>query len=312
MLFLCLLFSMGCTKIVYLEKETPPGQVPSAPEAVSIQSPTPIVPPTQVGEESKKDQIFSENRNVMQAEVGRESSNLELSLGTIQRFKRSYETKKSPRIAVFLNRELSDEVREWATDSRLVLSEDYSKTKQVGKQETEKTKITEGVSGYSQTHIETSGRPALKEKWMWAFEDGFIQPLLQANAKLVDRGTIMRLTAAVSSQDKNTYAPLEVKKVEMDALKGYADIFVEILISRSPSSLYGYEFKASAKEVNTGIILANVTSLRWRPEDRKQRKVYATSHDYEVVDTIQIPPVEDISSDLAIDLMNALARVWGE
>jgi hypothetical protein len=248
----------------------------------------------------------------MRAVAAPEPSTFELSAGTVERFKRAYSSKKSPRIAVLLNRQLSDEVREWVTDSRLVVAGGYSETRTVPGKEPEKTDVAGGISGSSQQQAESGARPSPNERWMWAFEDGFIQPFLQSGAKTVDRATIVRLAAASPGQQDSAYAPIAVKKVEMDALKGYADIFVEILISRSVSSLYGYEFKASAKEVNTGIIVANVTSLRWRPEDRKQREVYATSHGYEVVDSIKIPPVQDIASDLAVDLMNAMAKAWGE
>lgn len=303
---LCL---VGCTTVRYMETETPPGQIPAPP-------PAPIAPPHQSSyvppAPSQQGPEFVSNASGMRAETTLEVYTSDLSAGTITRFRAAYGAKKNPRIAVLLNRQLSDEVREWVTDSRLVLAGGYSETKTVAGEKTEQTEATGGISGYSQQQAESGARPSPNERWMWAFEDGFIQPFLQSGAKMVDRATIVRLAAASSGQQGSAYAPISVKKVEMNALKGYADIFVEILVSRSPSSLYGYEFKASAKEVNTGIIIANVTSLRWRPEDRKQREVYATSQGYEVVDSVKIPPVEDIASDLSLDFMNALTRAWSE
>lgn len=307
--FLVVLCLGGCTTAHYLETETPPGQVPAPPPGpVAPAQRSAHVPPVQ-GELRPG---FVSDESGMRAVAAPEPSTFELSAGTVERFKRAYSSKKSPRIAVLLNRQLSDEVREWVTDSRLVVAGGYSETRTVPGKEPEKTDVAGGISGSSQQQAESGARPSPNERWMWAFEDGFIQPFLQSGAKTVDRATIVRLAAASPGQQDSAYAPIAVKKVEMDALKGYADIFVEILISRSVSSLYGYEFKASAKEVNTGIIVANVTSLRWRPEDRKQREVYATSHGYEVVDSIKIPPVQDIASDLAVDLMNAMAKAWGE
>ena len=302
----------GCRTVRYLETETPPGQVPAPPPAPIA----PIAPPQQSSyvapAQGQQGPEFVGDASGMRAETTREAYTSDLSAGTMARFRAVYGAKKDRRIAVLLNRQLSDEVREWVTDSRLVLAGGYSKTMTVSGEKTEQTDVTAGISGYSQQHTDTGARPSPNERWMWAFEDGFIQPFLQSGAKMVDRATIVRLAAASSGQQSSAYAPMSVKKVEMDALKGYADIFVEILISRSPSSLYGYEFKASAKEVNTGIIIANVTSLRWRPEDGKRREIYATSQGYEVVDSVRIPPVEDIASDLSIDLMNALASAWRE
>lgn len=302
----------GCTTVRYMETETPQGQVPAPPPApVAPAAPaqqSSYAPPAQ----SQPGPGFVSEGSVMRAETGTEAYTSDLSAGTITRFKTAYGAKKNPKIAVLLNRQLSDEVREWVTDSQLVLAGGYTETRTVDGKQTEQRDVTGGISGYSQQRADSGARLNPDERWMWAFEDGFIQPFLQSGAKMVDRATIVRLAAASSGQQGSAYAPISVKKVEMDALKGYADIFVEILISRSPSSLYGYEFKASAKEVKTGIIIANVTSLRWRPEDRRQREVYATSEGYEVVDSVKIPPVEDIASDLSLDLMNALARAWGE
>lgn len=311
-LFVAGLCLVGCTTVRYMETETPPGQIPAPPPAPVA----PVAPPHQSSyvppAQGQRGPEFVGDALGMRAGTTCEASTSDLSAGTMARFRAAYSAKKNPKIAVLLNRQLSDDVREWVTDSRLFLAGGYSETKTVAGEKTEQTDVTSSISGYSQQHADSGARHSPNERWMWAFEDGFIQPLLQSGAKMVDRATIVRLAAASSEKQGSAYTPMSVKQVEMDALKGYADIFVEILISRSPSSLYGYEFKASAKEVNTGIIIANVTSLRWRPENRKQREVYATSQGYEVVDSVKIPPVADIASDLAIDLMNAIARAWGE
>jgi hypothetical protein len=96
----------------------------------------------------------------------------------------------------------------------------------------------------------------------------------------------------------------------MKALQGYADLFVEILIARSPSSPLGYEFKATAKEVDTGTIMANVTSLGWQDRNYEKREVRATSHGYEILETDCIPSTREVASDLSLDLMGSLSRAW--
>lgn len=310
-LFIAVSCLVSCTTVRYVETETPPGQIPPPPPAPTEPAAPPEQSSTAPRVQDQQGRKFVSERGAMRAETTHELRTSELCAGTIARFRAAYGAKKRPRIAVFLNRRLSDAVREWLTDSRLVLAGGYSKEETVAGQQARQAEVVGGISVYSQRHAGGRIRPRPNEHWMWAFEDGFIQPFLQAGARIVDRATIMRL-AASSRRQGSAYAPVAVKKVEMDALKGYADIFVEILISRSPSSLYGYEFKATAKEVNTGIIVANVTSLHWRPENRIRRQVYATSHGYEIVDSIRIPPVEDIASDLAIDLMRALANSWGD
>jgi len=321
---LCVLGVIGCTKVVYLEEETPAGHIPpppaASPAAVPTESPLLAAPPSapqavapSSAREAEPGPKFSGGPGgVMRAETAPAESREVSSAGSIERFRLAYVARRKPRIAVFLNRGLSDEVREWSADTRLALSGGYTaRTSRAGKPPTRKD-VTGGVTAAIEEHNETAPRPSPRERWMWAFEDGFLQPFLAANARVVDRATIMRLAAAKSADEEGAYAPVSVKRIEMDALKSHADLLVEILIRRSPSSLYGYEFKASAKEVNTGIVVANVTSLRWCPENRKQREVRATSNGYEVVDSVKIPPVENIAADLSTDLMNALAAAWGQ
>jgi hypothetical protein len=231
--------------------------------------------------------------------------------GTIQRFANAYAGKGAPRIAVFLNRALSDDVREWRSSARLNVTRERTKFQEEAGTETRRTSTVGGTAAAIEQPADSGGRPSPNEQWMWAFEDGFIRPLLDAKVKVIDRATIVRLAA--TKEGRRTDAPsMAPKTIEMNALKDSTDLFVEILISRSPSSLYGYEFKASAKEVKTGQLVANVTSLRWRPEDRRGRIVIAGPTDYQVIDGIRIPPVDEIATDLAVDMMNALNRTWSE
>ena len=305
---LCL---VGCTTVRYMETETPTGEIPApAPATITPNQQSSYVSPAQ----SQKGENFVGNGSGLREETALEASPTDLSTETMARFRVAYGLKKKPRIAVFLNRQLSDEVRDWVMDSKLVLSDGYSKTKTISGKKIEQTEVIGGISGYSQQQADSGARPSIDEQWMWAFEEGFIHPFLLSGAKMVDRATIMRLTATSSKQQQNSsnYEPIAIKRVEMDALKDYAEIFVEILISRSPSSLYGYAFKATAKEVDTGIIIANGTCLNWHTEDQRQREVVATSDGYEVVDSFINPPVEEIAANLSIDLMNALVNSWGE
>lgn len=148
---------------------------------------------------------------------------------------------------------------------------------------------------------------------MWGFEEGFLNAFLDAGATLVDRATIMRGAAAESGKQGDGFDLLAVKQVEMDALRDKADMFVEILIRRSPASTLGYDFKASAKEVDTGTIRANVSSRGWQYnlEGEAAKKVVATDTGYEFVEvTAQLPDINVISRDLALALMRSLAMNW--
>ncbi len=293
---------MGCTTVHYMETETPAGTVPPPPQVDRpLYSPEqnafrPSVPPVVAASESPQVTDFAAS---MQAPPRRNT-------GTVERFRLAYANMKKPRIAVYFNRSLSDEVREWAADSRLAISDSFTATKTVGGKTVERYDVSGETAIAREYQTENGYRQGPGERWMWAFEEGFTRPFLDSGTRIVDRASILRLAAA-TERDRNPHGAVEVKTVEMNALKGYADIFIEILISRSPGALYGYDFRASAKEVSTGMVIANVTSFNWSGDERRQRRVVATSHGYQVEETVSIPPLGEIASDLALDLMNAMA-----
>ena len=298
-LILVLLVMTGCT--TYLEEQTPAGTVPAVPKHIAA--------PTQ--EQSQAQTSGEPKASSTNPPKETEPSDIE---ETIELFSEAYVAQNRPRMAVFLNRELSDDVREWQTDIRAVVAgESHSETMRE-KQEsitTKESKTGESLAAYIEKPTDTGERQLfVTEQWKWAFEDGFIQPFLRAKSKVVDRATVIRLAGAESQN--GALRPIAVKQVEMEALKDHVDIFVEVLITRSTLSVYGYEFKATAKEVNTGIILANVTSLDWKASKRRGRVIIAGSDGYEITNTVSLPQVRDVASDLALDLMSDLVRTWGE
>ncbi|MFQ5353110.1 MAG: hypothetical protein ACE5D3_08555, partial [Candidatus Binatia bacterium] len=230
-------------------------------------------------------------------------------------FRGIYGEKGRPRVAVFLNRELSDDVRDWSVAGRAVVAFDGHETRQrpgAPEATSEKFNGAVGIAAVVEEEAGDSGKRDLGagEAWSWAFEDGFVQPLLQAGVRVVDRATIVRLAGAESTHSATQPAP--AKKIEINALKEHADIFIEVLIARSPFSTNGFEFKATAKEVQSGLVLANVTSMNWAAHARRGRTIVATADGYKVARQLAPRDAGVVASHLAIDLVSELARTWGE
>jgi len=299
----------GCRKNI--EQPTPPGQVapPIQPiQAQPYRNPNAATPyrPAQAAQAQVSDLSSTSGTG----EKAKPLMNPEI-IGT---FQQTYKQAGEPRLAIFLNRSLSDEVREWHTQNRLVTSVSGHYEKKSG-DVTETFTGPGGAAVYGQTHMENPERSSPGESWMWRFEDGFLAPFLETGTKIVDRATIMRLTAAQSGTQGSAYAPMAVKKIEMDALTDKADLFIEILIRRAPASKLGYEFKASAKDIKTGFIRANVTSFGWdyKTTGKTNEKVVATATGYEFVketQKVELPEVNVIARDLALALMQSLAGNW--
>jgi hypothetical protein len=108
-------------RTVYIEEATPAGRVPPP-------SKSSVAPATQQAM-TKAAQTPSQLA----------ASAVEAAQGTIQRFSKAYADKGSPRIAIFLNRALSDDVREWQSDARVAAAYEQRGITQL----TEKTHVKE-------------------------------------------------------------------------------------------------------------------------------------------------------------------------
>ncbi len=190
-----------------------------------------------------------------------------------EEFRSAYSAMGRPRVAVFMNRELTSNVHEWDVmwgTSRPTSSTTTQVTRQLGED-------GETKAGGSWTRTEQEGgalenvhqgpaydgtrpSPGGRKDWMWRFEEGFSAPFLSAHCKLVDHATIVRLQAAGSARNGVEYAGVSGKKSEMDALVQHADVILEVLVTEAPGSSHGYAFKATAKEVASGRVLAVVHS----------------------------------------------------
>src|SRR5262245_57604463 len=225
----------------------------------------------------------------------------------LDRFRTAYTAQGRPNLALYLNRELSADVREWNTVGGKVTVTANSET-QASKSGEWTRKEQDG--GNLELLVGPSGsdgrRSGPGEGWLWDFENNLVEPFLRADCRLIDRATILRLEAARARTGVD-YAGLAAKKVEMDALAGHADVLIEVLVLRSSASAGGYQLKATAKELRSGRILANVTSSG---RVRRRSEWVATPEGYQERQIVIPPTVRELSEGLTTELMAALARAW--
>ncbi len=333
------LMLVGCVTKVVHEETTPGGSVPPAQVAPDTRAPLGrSSPAAAIGR-----LVPSSGQEDVEHYGAKGSPGSSTGMEIIDRFATAYLAAGAPRIAVFLNRELSADVREWRSEARLVVSGSGSlkaEAAAVGVSHatapgTSATSVAgegaivegqsdgDGASIAAQQFQHESARSAPSEEWMWKFEEGFLRPLIEANAKMIDRATIMRLSADYEAVD-DKHNPASVKKVEIDALKNHAEIYVELLVTASSESPYGYVFRCVAKEVDTGIIVANVTSIpieeprlvatmggvaeRQRAAGTTREIIVETEEGFEV--QVDVPPLRVASESLALELMAALTQRW--
>lgn len=293
-----ILILLCCTEVINVETETPPGFVPP---------PNPTVSPAQIERNISKtpNKKITLNPQSQQLSQNMESSNVNLS----QFFKNSYIEKGSPRIIVFFNKELSAEVREWKKESQIrIITREIKNLKESENPSVSKDILKDTSIGKEVQNISNS-RVYPGEKWMWAFEDGFIQPLLEVGVNIIDYNTILRLRAGDNAKIARNDDLSNLKFLEIDAIRSFSDILIEILVLQDDSSPLGYSFKVTAKNVKTGGLLAYSVLLDWDSSSFYQRKnIVATEKGYVIEE--EFPTVEMMAEQLAFEIMEKLVQYW--
>lgn len=213
-------------------------------------------------------------------------------------FHRLYEAQHRPRMAVFVNRELSDEVRDWKTSDVVIAA----------------------ACGGSQvaairSELPSAERDSGPEDFMWQLEDRFLNQLLKVHVRLVDRSLILRLAAVAQNQKNDPNGLVMPKAIEMEALKGNADLLIELLVHRNDSALTGYEYAVKVFDINTGQILAEETSLRWDQATEASlisHEVITTQQGYSIVPKRGPIVVDRVAAKLAAGTMEALCDYWSD
>lgn len=249
----------------------------------------------------------------------------------VRDFSAAYKKAKSPKIAIFWNRELTDTLDEWYGTSRTVITQNGqgSVSGNFGS-----NNLNLNGSSNSQTSIEqqyrtgNDQRPQFSESREWQFQDGFLGPFLKAGAYVVDRAAIVRLTG-VNAGGMNG------KAIETKAISGMADILIEVLAANQGQSRSGYELRARVIETKTGRILGYVNS-RGLKEWNEQPAAMATSQGFILPDdddddetfgpssgqeryratsqgfkaTRKPPKLDVVAQNLAYNVMDSLMGQW--
>lgn len=194
----------------------------------------------------------------------------------VSRFRSAYQVQRRPRLAIYWNQQLENTLAEWYGDERLVINrtDGFGLTGDTN----EKGTASGSTIIQSQRRVSTgSGRAQPSESWTWEFQDGFLAPLLEAGAVVVDRTAIIRFTAAKGGGDSG------MQTVEATALQGMADYLVEVLVAAQSQATTGFELHARVIDTRTGQVLSQVNSRSmagWEARD----EYTANEHGYSTPD----------------------------
>lgn len=212
---------------------------------------------------------------------------------SLSAFKQRYVKAGRPRMAIYFNRELSDEVEEWKTPVRIETAVRNNRGEVIQ---------AETAIHYRADHENRRGSDTSSDM-AWAFEDGFYNAFARQGARLVDRRMMLRLAAA--KRPENAKGMVARQHIEMSAFKDHADLLVELLVQRNPSSPSGYNFRAQATNVKTAQVVAMVNASEINP---LEGKFVAGHNGYERARMSGTPDeVKQVGQQVAEELMRALA-----
>jgi len=165
------------------------------------------------------------------------------------------------------------------------------------------------------------------------FEAGYSLPFLESGVHFIDRNAIMRLTRAKMLGDRQLVEPGDSRNhhkvlirvltmkaranadavgnrqfIETEALKGYADMVIQISMIPSDESELGVAFRVLAVDVKTGAVKINFLNRAVFP-GREQWT--AVKGGYIRAAQGRDLNFEDAGHLIAMQTMNELMRIWG-
>lgn len=221
-------------------------------------------------------------------------------------FRRALQRLGAPRLAVFWNRAFDDRLREMEAESRIVVENDRAiRGEESGKPSTNRARETWTVSREDRRD---GARPQpFSEIAAFRFQTGFLNPLIDAGASVVDRAAIMRLTDARRALADPAGRVADRQLVETLALTNMADLLIRIALAPSADSPTGAFFHVSVVEVKTGRIAASFFHDAAFPEERKKTWTAVRGGYIPVTQDPEIG-LERVGRILAARTMDALAQ----
>lgn len=228
-------------------------------------------------------------------------------------FRSQYMRVGRPRIAIFWNRKLDDQLSQWYTPSRRIDTRNHW-----------------GGGGFTATQrrVDVEGRfdrrPQPGELAGFEFGAGLTSTLINAGVEIIDRDTIMRLTQREVEPIEDGVVISDYQQIEMDALAAHADLFVEVLYVPQADADSPFTVMITIKEVRTGKVAAMFRSEKsLLPEGATQTRWVATGDGYRqeevpvenvaavpVADGIALGTPEHLGWNVALQTMSELSRFW--
>jgi hypothetical protein len=232
----------------------------------------------------------------------------------VDEFQAAYRAAGAPRIALFWNVVLSDQVAEGTTSSSRVRGETtqtVSRLEQETAGEAGSSRLVDGdsrrnvdltVNRTSRTTDSAKRGTPFAERDVWLLEGAFTKALMEGGAELIDRNLMMRITAGQLEAGKDR----DQRTVEAKALMGKADVLLEVLLTRDVDSPLGWGFRCTLREISTGRLKGSFYTKAIPEMPKPPAQYQATNKGFERVEMRPVVTVDHVGKRLALDAMGEL------
>ncbi|WP_144037373.1 hypothetical protein [Sphingomonas sp. TZW2008] len=225
-------------------------------------------------------------------------------------FAAAYARARSPRIVVFWNRELTDDLdtdREQVTTLSGTTSSngethraDYTRRRAgYADMSSSSTEHVEGEIRSTSRRIDKGRRASVHSEAIdFDIERGFCDTLAGAGVRLVDRTAILR-AAGLAANTTN------VQEAEARGLLDRAELLIEVVPMTDPRTPSGTSYRIIARELSTGRVLARLSSAG---RGTAQKMPFVAGTDGFVRATPREASPSELGRRVAIDTMAALSN----
>lgn len=229
-------------------------------------------------------------------------------------FQSAYRAAGAPRIALFWNVVLTDQVAEGTVSSSRIRGDKtatVSRLEQSTAGEAGTSRLVDGddrrtmdvtVNRTSRTTDSSKRGMPFAERDGWLLETAFTRSLIEGGAELIDRNLMLRITAAALESEKDR----DVRTIESKALVGKADVLLEVLMTRDTDSPLGWGFRCTLREISSGRLRGSFYSKAIPELPKPAVQFQATSTGFQRVETRPVVTVDVVGHQLALDAMDQL------
>lgn len=231
---------------------------------------------------------------------------------TIAAFKSAYQAAGLPRIALFWNVALTDQLADNKVQSTRVQRSTSGSSSSLDKttqgdagsarlRESDDKRVSDATIEHSTRTSNNANRGMpLPERDAFRLENAFMKTMRDGAVQFIDRAAIMRTTAA------NAGGGGDSRTVETKALQGKAELMLEVLFTRDQDAPTGWGFRGTLRDIDSGRTLASFYSRAMPMLAPVPPQYRASDRGFTRVEMKHVVTLEEVGRTLALDAMAEL------